>query len=279
MSISFFERDPYAPIKYLYEVSSILYHRKSKFQDIMVIENPYFGRMLILDDVVQITEKDEFFYHEMLAHVVLHAHPAPKRVVVIGGGDGGTVREVVKHRTIEKVYFIEIDEDVINTSRKFFPSVASEIDNPKVEIMPMDGAEFIKGCKRDIDAVIVDSTDIIGFARSLFTEEFFTSVRDALTDDGMFVTLSESLHFHRDIVVDVQETMKGVFPVVDLYTVPIATYGGNWWSFSVGTMGLDPRRMRRTFEVDAKYYSDEIHSHAFLPAGLYKRLLDKTLGW
>src|SRR4030043_971687 len=151
--IKFFEKAPYAPVEYLYDVEEILYKGKSKFQDIMVIRNPYFGKMLILDDVVQLTERDEFFYHEMLTHIVMHAHPSPKKVVVIGGGDGGVVREVRKHKTVDKVYFVEIDEEVISVSKRFFPDVASGIDDLRVEIKIMDGAEFIKKRKpSDIDA-------------------------------------------------------------------------------------------------------------------------------
>jgi spermidine synthase len=277
--IRFFEKDPYAPIQYTYEVEDILYTGKSKFQEIMVIQNPHFGKMLILDGVVQITERDEFFYHEMLTHVVLHAHPAPKRVIVIGGGDGGAVREVLKHKTIEKVYFIEIDEEVINVSKKFFPAIACDVDNPKVEIKCMDGAEFVKGRTGDIDAVIVDSTDIVGFATSLFTKEFFNSIKNCLSDNGFYVTLSESLHFHKDIVIEVQETMKTVFPLVDLYTAPIATYAGNWWTFSVASKGPSPREIKRNFEIKTKYYSDEIHKQAFLPKGMYEKLMQKKLEW
>ncbi|HBG92794.1 MAG: spermidine synthase [Nitrospirae bacterium GWF2_44_13] len=277
--IRFYERDPYSPIQYTYEVENILYNGKSKFQEIMVIRNPHFGKMLILDGVVQITERDEFFYHEMLTHVALHAHPAPKKVIVIGGGDGGVVREVLKHRTVEKVYFIEIDEEVINVSRKFFPEVACDVDDPRVEIKCMDGAEFIKGREADIDAVIVDSTDIVGFATSLFTKEFFSSIKNCLAKDGFYVTLSESLHFHKDIVIEVQETMKAVFPVVDIYTAPIATYAGNWWTFSIASKGLSPRDMRRKFEVNTKYYSDEIHRQAFLPKGMYEKLMQRKLEW
>lgn len=277
--IRFYEKDPYAPIQYSYEVSKILYSGRSKYQEIMVIENPFFGRMMILDGVVQITERDEFFYHEMLSHVVLNAHPNPRKVIVIGGGDGGTVREVLRHKSVEKVYFIEIDEEVINTSRKFFPSVASGIKDKRVEIKCMDGAEFVRGRTRDIDAVIVDSTDIVGFAKSLFTKKFFASIKNCLTPDGMFVTLSESLHFHKDIVVEVQKTMKSVFPLVDLYTAPIATYAGNWWTFSVGSMGLDPRVLRRRDRLKTKYYSPDIHKSCFLPAEMYDRLLKGRLGW
>jgi spermidine synthase len=277
--IKFYEKDPYAPIQYVYEVSNILYKGKSKFQEIMVIENPHFGRMLILDGVVQITERDEFFYHEMLTHVALHAHPAPKKAIVIGGGDGGAVREILKHKTIEKIYFIEIDKEVINVSKKFFPSVACCVDDPRVEIKCMDGAEFIKKCSADIDIVIVDSTDIVGFATSLFTEEFFTAVKNCLTDKGFYVTLSESLHFHKDIVIEVQETMKSVFPLVDIYTASIATYAGNWWSFSIGSKGSSPREMKQKYNIKTKYYSDEIHANSFLPKGMYEKLMQRKLDW
>ena len=277
--IKFFEKDPYAPIQYTYEVTNILHKSKSDYQDIMVFENPFFGRILVLDGVVQITERDEFFYHEMLTHVVMNAHPEPKNVVVIGGGDGGTVREVLKHKTVEKVYFIEIDEEVINVSKKFFPSVAAGMNDSRVEIKCMDGAEFVKARNADIDVVIVDSTDIVGFAKSLFTAEFFTSIKNCLTEDGMFVTLSESLHFHKDIVIEVQETMKSVFQIVDLYTAPIATYSGNWWTFSVGSKKLDPRVIRRKDEIVTKYYSSDININSFLPKDMYTRLMDRKLEW
>jgi spermidine synthase len=278
--IKFTERAPYAPVEYLYDVEEILYKGKSKFQEIMVIKNPYYGRMLILDEVVQITERDEFFYHEMLTHVAMHANPDPKKVIVIGGGDGGVVREALKHRSVEKIFFVEIDEEVINISRKFFPTVSSGVDDPRVEIRVMDGAEFVAKRKlSDIDAVIIDSTDIIGFARTLFTPDFFASVRDCLTDEGMFVTHTESLHFHKDIVIEIQETLKKIFPVVDLYTASIATYPGNWWVFAIASKGLSPREIRHAFEIQTKYYSDEIHAQSFMPKGMYERLMKRQLAW
>ncbi|HXX56466.1 MAG TPA: polyamine aminopropyltransferase [Thermodesulfovibrionales bacterium] len=277
--IKFFEKDPYAPIQYVYGVEKVLYRGKSDFQEIMVIENAHFGKILVLDGVVQITEKDEFFYHEMLVHVVMHAHPNPKKVIVIGGGDGGTVREVLKHDSVEKVYFVEIDEEVINVSKEFFPSVAGGISDSRVEIKCMDGAEFVKGRSGDIDVIIVDSTDIVGFAKSLFTVEFFKSVKDCLTDEGMFVSLSESLHFHKDIVIEVQEALKLIFPVVDLYTATLATYAGNWWTFSAASKRHDLRKMRRDFRIATKYYTDEIHHQAFLPPGMYENLMQRKLQW
>ncbi len=278
--IKFTERAPYAPVEYLYDVEEILYKGKSKFQEIMVIRNPYYGKMLILDDVVQITERDEFFYHEMLTHIVMHAHPNPKKVIVIGGGDGGVVREVLKHKTVKKAYFVEIDEEVINVSKKYFPTVSSGVDDPRVEIKIMDGADFvIKRKNSDIDAVIIDSTDIIGFARSLFTADFFTYVKKCLSDEGMFVTHTESLHFHKDMVVEIQEVLKKVFPVVDLYTASIATYPGNWWAFAVASKGPSPRKIRNINEIKTKYYSDEIHQQSFMPKGLYEKLMNRELQW
>lgn len=277
--IKLFEEDPYAPIQYVYNVDNILYAGKSKFQDIKVIENPFFGRILVLDNVVQLTEKDEFFYHEMLAHVVMHSHPDPKTVVVIGGGDGGTVREVLKHRSVETVYFIEIDKEVMEVSRRFFPNLAQGMDDPRVEIKAMDGAEFVRGKSSEVDVVIVDSTDVTGFARSLFTKEFFDSIHACLKPEGMFVTLSESLHFHKEIVIEVQETLSKTFPVVDLYTAPLATYAGNWWTFSAASKSSGLREMRRPHNINTRYFSEEIFHNAFLPAGLYNKLLNKELAW
>ena len=278
--IKFTERAPYAPVEYLYDVEEILYKGKSAYQEIMVIRNPYYGKMLILDDVVQMTERDEFFYHEMLTHVALHAHPEPRKVIVIGGGDGGVVREVLKHKTIEKVYFVEIDEEVITISKKFFPSVSSGVDDPRVEIRIMDGADFLaKRTSADIDAVIIDSTDIVGFARSLFTPEFFTAVRNCLSGDGLFVTHTESLHFHKDMVVEIQEALKKVFPLVDLYTTAIATYPGNWWAFAIASKGVSPREVRNKRKIKTKYYSGEIHQQSFMPGGLYENLMKRQLKW
>ncbi len=276
--VRFTEKEPYSPVEYSYEVDRVLYKGKSKFQEILVLENPDFGRMLILDGIVQLTEKDEFFYHEMLTQVVMHSDPEPRRIVIIGGGDGGAVREVLKHESVEKLYFVELDEEVINVSKKYLPSLSCSIDDPRVEIKTMDGADFIKQTV-EIDIVIVDSTDVIGFARTLFTKEFFISVSNALTDNGMFVTHTESMHFHKDIVVEMQYKIKDVFPVVDLYTTSIATYPGNWWAFAVGSKKLDPREVRRPFKIDTKYYDTEIHKQSFLTKDFYQRLLENRLQW
>ncbi|MDA8387220.1 MAG: polyamine aminopropyltransferase [Nitrospiraceae bacterium] len=278
--IKFFESAPFSPVGYCYEIENILYKGKSRFQEIAVLESPDFGRMLLLDGTVQMTEADEFFYHEMLTHPVMHANPAPRKVIVIGGGDGGVVREVLKHESVQKVYLVEIDEKVIEISRKFFPSVSSGLDDPRVEIRPMDGAEFVRKTPRgDIDVIIVDSTDIIGFARSLYTKNFFSAVKDCLSGDGFFVTHSESLIYHKETVRKVQQILKESFPSVDLYTATIATYPGNLWAFAVGSVSLDPREARRKFEIQTRYYDDEIHAQSFVTPKFYRKLMDDKLDW
>jgi spermidine synthase len=277
--IRFTETAPFVAIEYSYEVEKVLYRKKSKFQDIMVFENPYFGRIMTLDGIVQVTERDEFFYHEMLTHPVMHAHPDPRTVVVVGGGDGGSVREVLKHKNVEKCYFIEIDPEVIAVSREFFPTISSAVDDKRVEIRNMDGAEFIKSRKEDVDVLIVDSTDPIGFARTLYSEEFYKAINSALTGQGFYVTHSESLLLHSDMVGEVQRSLRKTFPVFDLYMGPTATYPGNWWAYAVGSKSLNPREMRRPFEVEARFYSDEMHERSFLPDKFYQRVVEGKLNW
>jgi len=276
--IKFIENEPFSPVQYMYEVEKILFKGKSAYQEIVVFESPDFGRILVLDNIVQLTEKDEFFYHEMLTHVAMHVHPNPKRVVVIGGGDGGTVREVLKHDTVEKVYLAELDKKVIEVAKEYLPFVACAFDDPRLEIHITDGSEFIKEAK-DIDIVIVDSTDAIGMARSLYAEEFFRHVKKALKDDGLFATHSESLCFHKDVTIEIQEILKKVFPIVDLYSIPIATYPGNWWSFSIASMKYDPRKPQRPPVKGLRLYDTEVHAWSFLPKSLYERIMNKTLHW
>ncbi len=273
------DKEAFSPIEYSYEVEAVLLRKESAFQEILVVKNPHFGRMMVLDGVVQLTSRDEFFYHEMLTHVVMQAHPAPRTVAVIGGGDGATVREVLKHSGVEKVFLVEIDEEIIKASKLFFPETALSLNDSRVEIKLMDGAEFVKAPECDIDVFIVDAGDIVGFAKSLFTEEFFLSLADCLTEEGMFVTHTGSMHFHRDTVVDVQNTLKKVLPVVDLYTTSLATYPGNWWTFAAASKKYDLRDSRRSFQIKTRYYDNEIHKQCFLTEKLYTRLMRRELDW
>ena len=275
----FLEKDPFSPIAYLYQVSEILYRCKSPYQEIMILNSTYFGKMLVLDGVVQLTEKDEFFYHEMLAHLVLHAHVNPKTVLIIGGGDGGTLREVLKHKQVEKVQLVEIDRQVIEVSKRFFPELTMGFADKRAELIEMDGVSYIKQTKCKYDAVIVDSTDPVGPAEGLFTEKFFSGIRNILSDEGIFVTQTESIHFHRQFVIDTQIKLRGLFKIVGLYNVPIATYAGNWWTFSIASKKYPVKKPNRNQEVITRYYDEQVHKSAFLTDNLYQKLLSNTLDW
>jgi len=267
------ERDPYSPVRYEYAVDSILYNGRSKFQEIQIVTNPFFGRMLVLDGVVQCTERDEYMYHEMLTHPAMHAHPNPRKVVVIGGGDGGIVREVLRHKSVEQVHLIEIDAEVIEVSRRFLPTISSALSDPRVVINPMDGAVFLEKIDFRPDVIIVDSTDIVGNAQPLFKPEFFANAKRCLTDNGLYVTHTESLHFHLPLLKQVHGNMARAFPLIRIYSAPIATYAGNWWAFLVATKGADPSKPVRHDEFETVYYGKEIHEKAFLPDKLSRRLV------
>ena len=272
--LRFVEDAPYCPTRCEYPVRQVLYRGRSEFQEFAVLESPWFGRILVLDGVVQFTERDEFFYHEMLAHVPLHSMGDPRRVIVIGGGDGGVVREVLKHPTIEEVFLVDLDPEVGRVSREFFPTVSCGLSDPRVVERPMDGARFLREYRGRADAILVDSTDIMGFAESLFTPEFFADANRILEDHGVFVTLSESIHYHLPIVRQVQNLLRGAFPLADLYTAPIATYPGYWWCFAIGSKGTSCREPVRDPVTPTRYYGPEVHRWCFVPKVLYDRILE-----
>ena len=273
--IHFFERDPYAPVRHCYAVNKVLYHTKSPYQEILVFENPFFGKVLVLDGVVQLTEKDEFIYHEMLAHVPLMAHPEPKKVLIIGGGDGGTLREVLKHKTVEEAVLVDIDKEVIETSKKFFPTLSKAFDDPRAIVVNEDGFKYLQDYENEFDVIIVDSTDPVGYAYALTTEEFFKMVFRALKEGGIYVGQSESIHYHLDIVRKFQNNLKAVFPIVDLYTAVIPTYAGYWWTFSIASKKYNVREPKRVKDFETKYYSEGVHKSSFLSEELYEKLIVK----
>ena len=275
----FREQDPFAPLQYSYPGARELHREESAYQRIQVLEHPFFGRMLALDGVVQLTERDEFFYHEMLVHVPMSVHPSPRRALIVGGGDGGSLREALKHPSVESVTLVEIDAQVIEVAKRFLPTTASGFSDPRAEVVAMDGAALLRERRDAYDVIIVDAPDPVGHARTLFSSDTFRAASEALTPEGVFAAQTESLHFHLDFVRETQLALGGVFPVVDLYTQALATYAGNWWTFSIATKGRDPRKPRRTAGVRTRYYSGEVHRRAFLPRRLRQRMLRGTLRW
>ena len=249
------------------KISDVLYQGASEFQKILVFQTERLGKVLVLDGTTMLTEFDEFSYHEMIAHVPLLVHPRPSRVLVIGGGDGGVVREALKHPEVKSVHLCEIDRGVVDTCRQYLPSLASCLDDPKVQIFYEDGAKFITTRKNSYEVIIVDSTDPVGPGQILFQREFYANMKKALTDEGIIVTQCESLFLHRNVIEGVYHFARELFPKAGYYHTMVPTYPSGMIGFFVGSLKRDPlkdfdeERARRLRGL--RYYSSEIHRAAF----------------
>lgn len=257
-------------------VSKTLHEEQTPFQHLAVVDTCQFGRMLLLDNVIQTTVKDEFVYHEMITHVALNTHTAPKKVLVIGGGDGGAVREIVKHQSLEKVVHCEIDGAVIEASRKYLPEISCALDHPKVQIVVDDGIKHVREHKNTYDVIMVDSTDPVGPAEGLFSANFYQDISDALTEDGIFVAQTESPFFNRDLIPRLFKDISGIFPVTRLFLANVPTYPGGLWTFTMGSkkydpLAVDPARIPR---METRYYSPEVHRACFVLPPFVKELVD-----
>ena len=251
----------------------VLFRERSRFQEIEIFENGFFGRVLTLDGLVMTTERDEFIYHEMLVHPAMVSHPHPKKVLIVGGGDGGTAREVLKY-PVKEVHMVEIDEMVIEASRKYLPTISSSLDDERLTIHVQDATVWIKDRREIFDVVIIDSTDPIGPAEGLIGEEFFEDVFESLKEDGIMVIQSESPHYHLDTIRTIAERLKKVFSHTYMYTAPIPTYPGGFWAFSLATKGLLPQ-FRNRYPGKLKYFNRGIFEAAFrLPQFLLDRVGD-----
>lgn len=259
-----------------WRIKEVLHHHRSRYQDISVVDTVHFGRMLVLDDAVMTTEKDEFVYHEMISHIGLLAHPNPREICVVGGGDGGTVREVLRHPTVERVVLAEIDEDVIKVCREFFPGLASALDDPRVEIRIGDGAEYLSEHCDAFDAIISDSMDPVGPCVVLFGDEYFRSARRAMKKGGFFVTQCESGWTDLPQLSGTIERIKKSFSSVHAYGATVPTYPSGLWCFVIGSDGLEPRQAAaadRQQEIlkHARYYTLQHQQAAFaLPAFFFR---------
>ncbi len=269
----FLENEPTSPINYRYPVKRVLYRGKSAFQKILVFDSPFHGRVLALDNIVQLTTREEFFYHELLVHPILQAHPNPRSVLIIGGGDGGSLREVVKYPTIRQVVECELDREVVAIAKRYFRQVASAYKDPRATVLYADGYQYLRDTEELFDAIILDLTDPIGPAQPLFEKPFYELCFQHLTGDGFLSAQTESLHFHPSTVEAVYHALGEVFPTVELVTIPLSMYPGNWWSLSVGSKTLDPRIVRNAFVPETRVYSREDHAWFFLPDRVRRKLL------
>ncbi|WP_454193137.1 polyamine aminopropyltransferase [Paenibacillus sp. Marseille-Q7038] len=239
---------------------------KTDFQDLAMVKTEEFGNMLLLDGMVMTTEKDEFVYHEMVAHPVLYTHPNPEQVLVVGGGDGGVIREVLKHPQVKKAVLVDIDGKVIEYSKKYLPSIAGGLENPRVEVLVNDGFMHIHDHKNTYDVIMVDSTEPVGPAANLFTRGFYQGIYEALKEDGIFVAQTDNPWFKADLIQSVNKDVKEVFPIVRVYAANIPTYPSGLWTFTLGSKKYDPLEVDESSipEIDTKYYTPRLHKAAFV---------------
>jgi spermidine synthase len=255
------------------KVLQTLHREKTPYQEIAVIDTMQYGRMLVLDGMVQLTIGDEFVYHEMLAHVPLHIHPHPSNVLIIGGGDGGTAREVLRHPHIEKVTLVEIDRRVVDVCRQFLPEVASSFDDPRMEVHYTDGVAYLLNKENEYDVILVDSPEPIGQAERLFGTEFYKGIAAALRKDGLFAAQTESPFVNGDLIARVYSKISSLFPITGLYLAPVPTYPSGSWSFTIGSKNYDPLAARNVGLEGLRYYNTGMHQAAFQLPNFLQELL------
>ncbi len=267
-------------LKFTIKVDRHLYSEKSYYQQIDIFDTTEFGRMLVLDGCVMITEKDEFMYHEMIVHVPMAVNPDIKRVLVIGGGDGGAVRELCRYPSIEHIDMVEIDEMVVNACRKYIPQTTCALDDPRLSIHYEDGLPFVRKTEDKYDLMIVDSTDPFGPGEGLFTREFYGNCYKALTDNGILVNQHESACYdeYAESMELTHKKLKRVFPVATVYTVQIPTYPSGIWYFGFASKGLHPLRDMQadrwnSLGFKTRYYNTDIHRASFALPNFAKELL------
>ncbi|MGD9366880.1 MAG: polyamine aminopropyltransferase [Desulfobacteraceae bacterium] len=259
-----------------FRIDEMLFEVKTDHQHVIIFHNAAFGRVLVLDGVVQTTEKDEFIYHEMMTHVPILAHGNVKRVLIVGGGDGGMLREVTRHHRIERITQVEIDRQVIDMCRTYLPNHSQgAFDDPRVEIVIDDGRHFVKSTPDRFDVIIADSTDPIGPGEALFQEDFYAQCKLCLTQGGVLVTQNGVVFMQLDEVRTTARRLDRVFSDWYFYTAAVPTYIGGimtfaWAADDPALRHIDPATLKSRFDAggfSTRYYTPEIHAAAFaLPA-------------
>lgn len=256
-------------VKMSIRVDKQLYTEQSEFQRIDVFESPEFGRFLTLDGIMMLTEKDEFIYHEMITHVPMATNPEIRNVLVIGAGDGGTIRELTRYKTIESIDMVEIDRRVVEVCREFLQQTACMLDDSRVHIHYDDGLRFVRKTEKKYDLIIVDSTDPFGPGEGLFTSEFYGNCYNALTDDGILVNQHESPYYTDDAkaMQRAHRRIKELFPICGVYQAHIPTYPSGHWLFGYASKKHDPLDFDadkwNSLGIKTGYYNTELHKGSF----------------
>lgn len=266
--------------KFSIRVDRHLYSGQSEFQRIDLFESLEFGRFLVLDGYLMLTERDEFIYHEMIVHVPMAVHSNAAHILVIGAGDGGTVRELTRYNTIKHIDLVEIDEMVIEVSKKYLPGTACAFDDERLSVHCRNGLEYVRDCENKYDLIIVDSTDPVGVGEDLFTKEFYENCYKALKDDGIMVNQHESPFYSEDAAA-MQRTHKRIFntfPISLLYQAHIPTYASGHWLFGFASKKYHPVRDLKpakweSLGIKTKYYNTQLHRGSFALPNYVKEML------
>lgn len=268
-------------VRFSIKVKQHLYTGKSEFQDVDVFEREEFGKFLTLDGLMMVTEKDEFIYHDMITHVAMATNPSIKKVLVIGGGDGGTVRELTRYSHIEKIDMVEIDKLVVDVSREYLPITASKLDDPRVSLYFEDGIRFVADTKEIYDLILVDSTDPIGPGEGLFTTEFYQNCFNILSDNGILVNQSESPYYDQfsHEMKRAHKKIKNIFPISKVYQFHMPTYPSGHWLFGFASKKLDPIKdvdfdKWNALGIKTKYYNPQLHVGCFALPSYVQEMLD-----
>ncbi|KAF9466307.1 saccharopine dehydrogenase [Collybia nuda] len=258
------------------KANKILHVEKSLYQDVLVFESETFGNVLVLDGAIQCTERDEFSYQEMIAHLPLASHPNPKRVLIIGGGDGGVIREVLKHESVEEVVLCDIDEAVPRVSKQFLPHMSASFLDPKVTVHIGDGFKFLAEHTATYDVIITDSSDPVGPAEALFQKPYFQLMHDALAPGGHISTQAECLWLHIPLIKELRNMTRKLFPVSEYAYTTIPTYPSGQIGFIICSKEPGRNLKKALREVkDTKYYNSELHAAAFVLPEFGRAILDE----
>lgn len=249
---------------------------QSPFQKIDVIESEAYGTVMLIDGAVQFTDADEFTYHEMLAHVPINVKRRVDKVLIIGGGDGGVAREVLKYPSIKRVDLCDIDKKVTDLSKKYFPNISCAFKDKRLHVFHQDGFAFLDSKKNTYDIVIVDSTDPVGFAENLFKQGFFHKVYDSLKEDGIMTSQLESMFYNPDIISGTMKNIRSVFPIAHYYYTMTPTYPSGIIGFSFASKLFNPtvEYFKKEMKGSTRYYNREIHSAAFCLPEFAKELTE-----
>ncbi|MBI1183647.1 polyamine aminopropyltransferase [bacterium] len=283
-NIWFTDRDENIALS-LRHTGDVLFREQSPYQKVQILETYAYGKALTIDGMFMTTEKDEYVYHEMISHVPVLSHKNVKNVLVIGGGDGGTVREVLRHKSVEKVTMVEIDDAVVRACKEYLPNIASAFDDPRLELIIGDGIDYVaKAADNTYDLIIVDGSDPVGPAKGLFSDEFYQNIYRSLNENGVMVAQGESPRFNQHAFVDLRRCFSNVFgkDKVWNYFFFVPTYPSGMWSFALCSKGsVDPVH---NVEVEAlekfseehglRYYNGHIHKAAFATPNFVKSLLN-----